>query len=112
MLWEEGDWVNQDLRVDKMKQDWEFGLKEIKNTPAPPLATQRELLRLQPFRPAICLRYALMGHLETLLSQNPWRNPHCLTLDSNKSALPYPFAKIKTLRDAPSLPWVLTCLCH
>ena len=43
--WEERDWVSQDLRIDKIRRDWETGLKQIQRTPAPvhaqPLATPK-----------------------------------------------------------------------
>ena len=38
---EKRDWVSQVLRIEKIRRDWESGMKQIQNTPAPNLSTPK-----------------------------------------------------------------------
>ena len=53
IIWEDRDWACQDIRVDKIRRDWEMGLKQIQQTPAPahvqPIARRRGAISTSAF---------------------------------------------------------------
>ena len=83
--WDERDWVSQDLRVEKIKGDWEFSLKQ-QATPNPALTTPRGTASASSF---LVSSLSITSVLECCLVGALGRAPLSITRQSLDRALSF-----------------------